>query len=276
MIDTCPYPAIFEPQVTPRASGQPPALAPYSIETPFDDAARPSPQSRCYQPGEHYRFDMVLMTPIAIQQLPLIIASWERAFSYGVGPLSGTAKLTRVEQCQANGSADILYSTEKPQLQRHNTELSVPRLTLPMDIQLHLKTPLRLQQKGRLVSAKDLTPGLFLRNLIRRVSFHVCTQQPDAYTLADIHQLNTLADQVQEGERELTWSDWQRYSSRQKQKMTLGGLIGHWQLLHVPPALLHLIYLGQWLHIGKEATFGLGHYVMIPSSELEYFDKRQA
>ncbi|MDV7399370.1 CRISPR system precrRNA processing endoribonuclease RAMP protein Cas6, partial [Arthrospira platensis SPKY1] len=54
--------------------------------------------------------------------------------------------------------------------------------------------------------------------------------------------------------------DWERYSSRQKQKMKLGGLVGRWQLLQVPAPLLPFVHLGQWLHVGKEGAFGLGKY----------------
>lgn len=51
-----------------------------------------------------------------------------------------------------------------------------------------------------------------------------------------------------------------RYSSRQDQKMKLGGVIGEWQFKNLSPELAKLLYLGQWLHCGKNATFGLGKY----------------
>ena len=49
--------------------------------------------------------------------------------------------------------------------------------------------------------------------------------------------------------------------------MTLGGLVGHWQLQEVPEQLLPFIYLGQWLHVGKECAFGLGKYRWIKASQ---------
>ena len=55
-------------------------------------------------------------------------------------------------------------------------------------------------------------------------------------------------------------ADWTRYSSRQDQKMKLGGVIGEWQFDNLSPELAKLLYIGQWLHCGKNATFGLGKY----------------
>lgn len=283
VLTNCPYPALFEPQSVPRVAGVTggmPALAPYAIETPFKNANLPAPKDSRYQPGDCYSFNMVLMTPAAIHQLPLIIAAWQQAFAGGVGPLNGKAELIQVEHLapeqsdaeqfdpepfnpesfNREPSANSIFTKAKPQLQRHWAELPVPLFSQAQNVQLHLQTPLRIAQQGQLIKEWDMTASLFLHHLIRRVSFQACTQQADAFTLDDIHQLNALADQVQDGERQLSWCDWERYSSRQKQKMKLGGLIGHWQLLQVPPQLLPLVYLGQWLHVGKEVSFGLGQY----------------
>jgi len=260
MLAACPYPALFEPQSVPRPSGAPPALAPYAIETPFADAMLDPSTHRDYAPGEHYHFDMVLMTPAAIRQLVLIIGTWKAAFALGVGPRDGKAELHSVEHRLADSPPNIIYSIQRPALQTHRAALYVPEFASAEDVHLSLQTPLRIEQRGKLIREQDLHAGLFLRHLIRRISFHIRAQQPHAFSLQDIHHLNALADQVREGERRLSWHDWQRYSSRQQQKMKLGGLIGHWQLLQVPPQLLPFLYLGQWLHVGKESAFGLGKY----------------
>lgn len=264
MLAACPYPQLFEPQVVPRPSGQQitgmPALSPYAIETPFPDVSQATMQDSCFHPGDTYSFDMVLTTPAAIGNLSLIIATWRQAFAKGVGKGDGKAKLLQVEHRIDNDSAEIIYTDNWPYLKPHLAEVTLPMFNQPEDVLLNLQTPLRIEQQGRLIREQDLTPRVFLRHLIRRVSFNACAQQADAFSLADIHQLNALADEVKEGERQLTWCDWERYSSRQKQKMKLGGLVGRWQLLQVPAPLLPFVHLGQWLHVGKEGAFGLGKY----------------
>ena len=65
--------------------------------------------------------------------------------------------------------------------------------------------------------------------------------------------------------RDLHWFDWVRYSSRQKQEMTLGGVLGRWTLHGPTDALASAwpwLWLGQWLHAGKNATMGMGAFSM--------------
>ena len=48
--------------------------------------------------------------------------------------------------------------------------------------------------------------------------------------------------------------------------MTLGGVLGRWTLHAYDPATLatlwHWLWLGQWLHVGKNATMGMGAYTL--------------
>jgi CRISPR-associated endoribonuclease Cas6 len=61
-------------------------------------------------------------------------------------------------------------------------------------------------------------------------------------------------------ERELHWREWTRFSSRQKQEMTLGGVVGDWVIRGDLEPLMPWLWLGQWLHVGKNATMGMGSY----------------
>jgi hypothetical protein len=44
--------------------------------------------------------------------------------------------------------------------------------------------------------------------------------------------------------------------------MQLGGVVGQWTLQGDLHPFMPFIHLGQWLHAGKNASFGLGHYRM--------------
>jgi hypothetical protein len=73
------------------------------------------------------------------------------------------------------------------------------------------------------------------------------------------------SDSVRDDRSALRWQDWMRYSSRQKQEMTLGGVIGRWTLTGNGDLLAEFgqwLYLGQWLHLGKNATMGMGGYTL--------------
>lgn len=256
LLTGCTYPAIFEPQSLPREPGGIPALSTYAIETPFIE----NPAGQLYPPGAAYSFDMVLMGQAGLSRLELIIAVWRAAFASGVGPRQGTAVLEAVEHLPVEGEPVPICSERQPRLQEHRPRVQAPPFREARDVQLELETPLRIQQRGKLIDARKMTAAIFLRHLIRRISFHACTQQLEALNRAETLRLNRLADQVRTGASELNWVDWERYSSRQQRKMKLGGLVGQWQLLQVPAPLLPLVYLGQWFHVGKETAFGLGRY----------------
>lgn len=250
LYQTCPYPAIFE---TPApATHQLQKFSqipnPYIIEPPAWG-------ERLYQPGETLAFNMVLIGQ-ALNQLPLICFAWQRAFAHEIG--HGTAELRAIHHLDLHGATSI-YDPHNKRLQAAS-----PRLTLPdcsdEVLVLDFHTPLRLQENGRALKPDQLTARDLLMALARRVSllmeFH--TDQPlglDFAALVALAQTVTFS-------HELRWRDWTRYSSRQQQTMQLGGATGQWHLEQVPVQFQTLLQLGQWLHVGKNATFGLGGYTI--------------
>jgi len=89
-----------------------------------------------------------------------------------------------------------------------------------------------------------------------RAEFH-----SDAAPVEDFAAFSAACVDIEE-EKNLTWLDWTRYSSRQQQKMSLGGVVGTWRLAGRLAPFARLLQLGEWLHVGKEATFGLGRYTL--------------
>jgi len=83
----------------------------------------------------------------------------------------------------------------------------------------------------------------------------------------DFAALAAAAQRI-ETRNELHWRDWTRRSARQQQAMTVGGAVGR-LTLHGDDTDLRvwwlLLHLGQWLHVGKLASFGLGGYRLLPA-----------
>jgi CRISPR/Cas system endoribonuclease Cas6 (RAMP superfamily) len=75
-------------------------------------------------------------------------------------------------------------------------------------------------------------------------------------------QLSALAKDIK-CETEFSWCQWDRYSNRQQQKMTMGGVLGHLTLTGELAPFLPLLHLGQWLHVGNKTTFGMGQYGIV-------------
>lgn len=58
-------------------------------------------------------------------------------------------------------------------------------------------------------------------------------------------------------QRSLSWFDWGRCYNRQKQGMKFGGFVGELVLHGGLTVLQQLLHLGQRMHVGREAAFGL-------------------
>ena len=245
---TCPYLRVFE-------SAPPPAghalqhfsqvPHPYLIEPPDWG-------TRTVHAGESFDFNMVLVGQ-ARPLLPLILAAWQRALAHGLGKTAGTAALIAVHD---EADERLLYAGEGSRTPLLDGVLSLP--PAQNEVTLEILTPLRLQNNRRPLGPDTLTPRPLLTALVRRLAllaaFHTDTGwQPDFAALAQD------AGQVS-GTAQLNWRDWTRYSSRQQQEMSLGGVVGTWTLYNVSPALWPALWLGQWLHAGKNTTFGLGRY----------------
>jgi hypothetical protein len=251
LLATCPYGVVFEPR--------PPSMThplqnfsqiprPYVIEPPEWGEITCSP-------GETLAFHVVLAGR-AVEQLPLILWAFQKAFQRRVGRGDGTAVLALVWHVGGEGSKLIL---DGPGGSIAEHAAVVPAAADDGDaVTLHFDSPLRLQTNGRRATASEFTPRKLLTTLIRRIAlihdFHGAGPLP-----LDFKALAAQADAIG-SEKNLKWRDWTRYSSRQQQKMDLGGVVGSWRLTGDLAPFLPFLHLGQWLHVGKEAVFGLGGY----------------
>ena len=247
---TCAYPAIFETPAplhyTRRKLG--------NVPLPF--VVEPPPWGeRAHATGSTLKFATVLIGP-ALAQLPLVLMAWRRALQLGLGPQQGTARLARVF---VEGNDEPVLSDATGRVRAHAQQLAVPLPdATPERVTLVLDTPLRLQRAGHVLGVGELTPADLLRALLRRVAELVELQLGGTLDI-DFAALSAHAATIT-GDAQLTWRDWTRHSSRQQQHMVLGGAVGRWTLHGELAPFWPLLHLGQWLHVGKNATFGLGRY----------------
>ena len=255
LLTTCPYPAIFAPpppaeHVLQKFSAIP---VPYVIEPPESG-------QRLLAPGELFSFNMVLIGH-ALKELPLIILAWRRALARGIGAGDGTAELVSVVHCGVAGESEV-HRPELGALIAHEQSIplhtTVESATDRTRTTLHVITPLRLQQNGRALPPEKLDARTLLMALVRRTNL-LAEFHGDGPLLENFASLLAATAEICD-EKQLVWRDWTRYSSRQQQKMVLGGVIGEWTLEGPLGPFSHFLDIGQWLHVGKEAAFGLGRY----------------
>jgi hypothetical protein len=252
---TCPYPALF---AAPAPAAH--ALQRFS-EVPNPYVVEPPPLGCRYVPaGGMLSFHLVLVGR-ALDQLPLIAYALQRAFARGIGRHEAKGRLEDVT-IERPGAAQSLWDGERARLHPHEPGLTVPPLPDTGALTLNIATPLRLQNQGRPVPPDRLRPRTLFTALLRRASLlfelHAAALPGIAGEAA---RLAASAERLTD-ERHLEWKDWTRFSRRQQREMTLGGVVGEWRLIGDLAELLPWFWLGQWLHVGKNATMGMGMYTL--------------
>lgn len=268
LIQNCVYSTFFEtPPASPETAVRYTALPhPFVLEPELD--AR-----RVVETGEPLTLGLTLIGP-ATELTPYLIHAFQRAGERGLGRDGGRFKLIDLSQESAPGTEDwgIIYDAAEGRLRQldiapsllPNVQANAPLAEQPpadaQPISLHLQTPLRIKHHGRFIGPQNLTAADLLRALIARAEM-----LHDLYGPGD-HHLDTAAlyqalPAVQISRAKLRWQDWTRYSSRQQTSMQMGGLIGRLQLTGdgLTP-FLPLLRFGQWIHIGKATSLGLGRY----------------
>ena len=249
----CIYTEIFEtppPEQGHRLQKFSQIPAPYVIEPPKWGR-------KTFQYYDIFSFNMVL-TGKALDNLPLIIFTWQEALKQGIAKEKGSGVIESIYFCPADEEKQIVFSEQDEVLKAHNPLLALPNFKKVKQMELMFVSPLRLQKKGHLLNEKDISARTLLISLSKRLNL-VNEFHNNIQLLNDFQELSRWAEEIQMTEN-MYWIDWSRYSNRQRQKMKLGGLLGSITFKGNLSPFFPLLYLGQWLHFGKNATFGMGRY----------------
>ena len=277
----CVYSYIFEtppPQQSqvPSKVDNPPR--PYVIEPPYDGKT-------LYQPGEEIRFGLVLIGQRAMDYLPYFIFAFDEFSKRGVGFAQNSndrrrgrchleAVYNRKPSCEERsklpGVSDFIHEQNQTQIfyskQKVLTDESHPirfaSLVKDDDIsiervRLSFLTRTRIIIDGVLLRELSFLP--FIQILIGRISM-LASFHCDSSLELDFASLLDRAKTITVENDSLNWKTWWRYSGRQKQRMNWGGLVGELDFVGELSQFLPYIRLGEYVHVGKSATFGLGQY----------------
>jgi hypothetical protein len=129
-------------------------------------------------------------------------------------------------------------------------------------IEVLFETPLRLRRGGKYLSSMDW--GFFSSIVIRRLeSLNVLFNAGTALGKENYSQLLGELAQIDILSEKMVWRDLSRYSSRQKTKVPLGGLVGQLKLKIENEMVYQYLKATSLVHAGKGATMGLGKITVI-------------
>lgn len=290
-INSCVYHYIFETPVPVEARRMRKYTAaphPFILDPPLHS-------KRDFNPGDRLNFGMVLVGK-AIDLLPHVLMALQRIGALGLGSQRGKLRLGEVTtgltprptnslHGVTTGTSDhtghvVFQHGQLPALDRVSTH-NVHDLT-PMQSTLRLKkpggngrsqhlrvrflTPCRLKRGGALTDRPDF--HVIFRSILRNTGslmyFH-CNRdlQLDFPTLA------VAAEQVRLTMNATQWLDWERYSNRQKARLTMGGIVGEAIYEGDLGIFIPFMQLAQVLHVGKGTSMGLGLMEVHSLSETE-------
>lgn len=265
---SCPYPYVFETLAA--DSGQrifeeiKEAPRPFVLEPPLDFRTD-------YVPGDILEFGLVLVGR-GLDYLPFFVAVFERLGQMGLGMGRGRFRLREVANVDPlNNACEVIYRNDQRALADSRFVITFDRIEalapyLPTDhLRVTFLTPTRLKHGGEIVTRPHF--HVLYRSVLRRAAL-LYSQHCAPYHWDDaMGDLVRRAEQIQTTHLNVRWADWGRTSTRQKQNMKLGGVIGDAEYQGDFTGLLPLVLLGSLTHVGKAVTFGHGRFVVNPVGE---------
>jgi CRISPR/Cas system endoribonuclease Cas6 (RAMP superfamily) len=249
---SCLYPLFYGDEVLPSVARFASPPRPFVLE--------PGSAQALLSPGETVRLDVVLVAG-ALAALPHVVHGLRLAGQQGVSSQRSRLALVQVEQQDSGQLAQWRTILREPGALQPAPVQPVPVPSVPAQVRMELVTPLRLKRQQHLMTPRTFAFREVVVHLLRRIRV---LEQLYGEVVADT--VVPLPDEVFHPERRcaLTWFDWQRWSNRQRTRMNFGGLLGEVEL---EGALLEpfwpYLWLGQWLHVGSAASFGLGQHRLV-------------
>lgn len=195
---------------------------------------------------------------------PYIVHAMQMAGQNGIGGKRQLFRLKSVDAVDFQNQRVTVYQNAK--LQNQPSAQIPPLPEMPKKINLNFHSPVRIKQNSKNIIADHFNFGSLFSALLRRISM-ICYFHTDTPLETNYAELASAAREVQFDEQNLRWYDWTRYSSRQQTEMQMGGLLGTVSLdMKDLDDFWPYLWLGQWTHVGKGTSMGMGAYTIEPAS----------
>ena len=252
----CPYHLVFETAPPPQAE----ALRTHEdVPRPFVIGAPPSAAAIAYPAGTEVAFDLTLIGR-ARRFFPYFVVALREVDRIGRGRRA--VALRRIEIVDpVRMTVETVYSEEDNLVRAREVAVTLADCAdaplPPGRVCLRFLTQTRLTHEGVVVRRPEF--HVFFRRLLGRLS-SLARFHGGGPLDVDFRGLIEQAGGIRLVRDETCWTTWARYSARQERRMEWSGIVG--DAVYdgdLGPFWPYLVF-GQWTHVGKGATFGLGAY----------------
>lgn len=195
-----------------------------------------------------------------VDEWAYVLHALRRGAERGIGAERVSLRLVSVEEETAAGGWRRAMTTEGVLVAGRAWTPEAP--AMPGRVRVRLATPVRVRREQDLVEPERMGFDEFAAALLRRLALLSRFHTQEAWRL-DHAGLREAARRARVLRQELEWQDWARFSSRQKKRIPMGGVVGFYELETAGlKELWPLLWAGQWAHVGKGAVMGLGRYAV--------------
>ena len=278
---TCPYTKVFNPFIPPDApqfSGNQNIPRPFVFKPPLS-------QQTVYATGEALVFDLVVVGQ-ATDYLAYFIVTFRELGAMGFGLNRVRVRLDRVESIDGNGGSTLVYdganNVVRPaaamEFEVVGTRSSVvgrttsdelqatgDRLPATDYVELDFLTPTTLKSGSTADRAGEVVRQPAFHHIIKRLRDRVnalSTFYGGGPLAMDFKALGEAAERVETVADHTRWVERSRVARRRNVTNDLSGFVGSIRFGgHLAP-FLPLLRIGEYVHVGKNAVFGNGWFVI--------------
>lgn len=208
--------------------------------------------------GKEFSVSMVLVGE-SNQRIAVVIRAMLEVGMAGFGKKRAKARLVEVSQTGVEALTKLIMSQAR---MYQNSQPSIALLP-PMPNQLRMTFVTPYKQSANKEKNHDFELKKMMMTVVRRVSLLKYFYTGEVLE-ENFKQLKEKAEMVTPIAVEMNWCKQKRYSARAQKTMDTSGWLGS---IDLPLADIEqfwpYLYLGQWLHIGKNSSMGFGRYELM-------------
>ena len=231
--------------------------------------------------GDAWSFELTLVGELALRQIPAIVAAVQQGAEQGMGRIRLRSRVRQVvavgavpdspqverrlavEQPQGDGMVLTWQSYRLDEVAFGYREVagragsgSEPVRALS----LRYLSPVKIKERGQWVEVPAFSA--VMRALVRRLRILSQVHGAGEWPQPEFGPLLDLAEMVRLEHHETFWTGYDRWSRRGGQHEVEGFIGQAWYAGDDLRPLLPILWLGQWVHVGKGYVIGNGRYTV--------------